>query len=221
MTRRHTDPWVAPSAALAVALVACNADPDGEAPPTEAASTTAPSEEDSSGAPPDGTDGDPDSTGAAPDREPPSPEPDEWVWDLPPGFPVPYVPEDNPMSAAKVELGRHLFYDERLSVDGTMSCATCHRQELAFTDGRAHGVGATGEHHVRGTMSLANVAYASTLSWADPALVDLEEHALVPMFGVDPIEMGLLDEADLIARISDDPTYLDLFEQAYPTKRSR
>ena len=46
------------------------------------------------------------------------------------------------------------------------SCATCHKQELAFTDGRAVGIGATGEHHQRGPMSLVNVAYAATLTWS-------------------------------------------------------
>ena len=68
-----------------------------------------------------------------------------YVWNLPKGFPKPRVPADNPMTAAKVELGRHLFYDTRMSVNGKASCATCHKQELAFTDGRAVSVGATGE----------------------------------------------------------------------------
>lgn len=81
-----------------------------------------------------------------------------------PGFPKPYVPPDNPMTRAKVELGRYLFYDTRMSVNGTESCASCHKQELAFTDGRAVGVGATGEHHSRGAMSLVNVAYAAALT---------------------------------------------------------
>ena len=53
----------------------------------------------------------------------------------------------NPMSEAKAELGRHLFYDTRLSGNGTQSCATCHEQERAFTDGRARAVGSTGEVH--------------------------------------------------------------------------
>lgn len=114
--------------------------------------------------------GEDESTGGEPSPPPADdgPEPEAWVWTLPPGFPVPYVPEDNPMSTAKVELGRHLFYDERLSVDGTTSCATCHIQEFAFTDGLPQGVGATGEHHPRGSMSLANIAYASTLGWGNP-----------------------------------------------------
>ena len=87
-----------------------------------------------------------------------------FAWDLPKGFPVPKIPASNPMTAEKVELGRYLFHDKRLSVNGTQACASCHRQELAFTDGRAVGIGATGEHHQRGPMSLVNVAYSATLT---------------------------------------------------------
>jgi len=61
----------------------------------------------------------------------------DFDWGLPKGFPRPVVPADNPMSAAKVELGRFLFYDKRISFNGKESCGSCHRQELAFTDGRA------------------------------------------------------------------------------------
>ena len=82
------------------------------------------------------------------------------------------------MTAEKVELGRYLFYDKRLSVNGTQACASCHKQELAFTDGKAVGVGATGEKHQRGPMSLVNVAYSATLTWNNPDLKSLEEQAL-------------------------------------------
>ena len=68
-----------------------------------------------------------------------------YQWNLPKGFPQPYVPADNPMTAAKVELGRYLFYDTRMSVNGKESCASCHKQELAFTDGLAVARGATGQ----------------------------------------------------------------------------
>src|SRR5215469_10015518 len=94
----------------------------------------------------------------------------DWDWGLPKGFPHPPVPADNPMTASKVELGRHLFYDRRLSVNGKESCGTCHRQELAFTDGRAHAEGTTGQHQPRSSMSLVNVAYAPRLTWANPTL---------------------------------------------------
>src|SRR5688572_18031598 len=78
---------------------------------------------------------------------------------VPRWFPVPKIPVDNPISEAKVELGRSLFYDERLSGNGTYSCGSCHQQALAFTDGLAHAVGSTGQHHSRSTMSLVNVVY--------------------------------------------------------------
>src|ERR1700728_2013001 len=58
----------------------------------------------------------------------------EYQWVLPQGFPQPRVPADNPMSEAKVKLGRYLFYDLRLSGNGSQSCASCHQQSLAFTD---------------------------------------------------------------------------------------
>lgn len=145
-----------------------------------------------------------------------SPNP-AYEWRLPQGFPVPRVPADNPMSAAKVELGRHLFYDKRLSLDGTASCATCHRQEFAFTDGEARAVGVTGELHPRGAMSLANVAYSVTLGWDDPHLERLEEQARIPMFNTEPVELGLAGrEARLMTELRQDPRYQDLFDSAFP-----
>ena len=88
-------------------------------------------------------------------------EQEPWVWDLPAGFPAPHVPEGNAMTAAKVELGRHLFYDKRLSHNETMACASCHEQALAFTDGQATTEGSTGHALPRNAMSLGNVAYLS------------------------------------------------------------
>ena len=120
-----------------------------------------------------------------------------YVWDLPAGWPAPRVPADNPMSDAKVRLGRELFYDTRLSGNGTQSCASCHTQALAFTDGKARSVGVTGEVHPRSSMSLANVAYNPVLTWGNPLLKLLENQALVPMFNEQPVEMGL--EADQLA----------------------
>lgn len=138
-----------------------------------------------------------------------------YEWELPAGFPTPVVPEDNPMSAAKVELGRHLFHDPRLSGNETQSCASCHRQELAFTDGLATSVGSTGEAHPRASMSLTNIAYAARLTWANPVLSHLSDQALVPMFGEDPVELGA-DEVELVARLEADPAYPELFREAYP-----
>lgn len=145
--------------------------------------------------------------------------PPVYEWDLPPGFPVPRVPDDNPMSEAKVELGRFLFYDTRLSGNQTQSCGTCHQQALAFTDGRAQGLGSTGELHPRSSMSLTNIAYAARLTWANGTLDRLEDQALVPLFGEDPVELGMSGREDeLLARLSDDPAYPMMFAEAFPNE---
>lgn len=139
-----------------------------------------------------------------------------YEWRLPLGFPVPVVPADNPMSEAKVELGRRLFYDPRLSGNQTYSCSSCHRQELAFTDARARALGSTGELHPRGSMSLGNVAYARTLNWADPEVDLLEEQARVPMFNREPIELGLAGrEREVEERLRAEPLYRELFARAF------
>jgi cytochrome c peroxidase len=141
-------------------------------------------------------------------------------WNLPHGFPRPPVPADNPMSAAKVELGRFLFYDKRISVSGKESCGSCHRQELAFTDGRAHAQGATGQLHPRSSLSLVNVAYAPSLTWANPRLTSLEEQMLTPMLGEDPIELGLKGrESEFLNTLRADPVYQKLFPQAFPDEQ--
>src|SRR5262249_32625853 len=103
-----------------------------------------------------------------------------YDWNLPRGFPTPRVPADNPMTPAKGELGRHLFYDARLSANQQQSCSSCHDQARAFTDGRERAVGSTGEVHPRNSMSLVNVAYAGVLTWGNPTITQLEDQALVP-----------------------------------------
>ena len=143
-------------------------------------------------------------------------QPTEYEWHLPKQFPRPAVPADNPMSAAKVDLGRHLFYDLRLSANGEQSCATCHQQERAFTDGLATSVGSTGEDHPRNSMSLVNVAYATTLTWANPTLTRLEDQALVPMFGRHPVELGLGDDREWLGVLRRDERYVRLFPSAFP-----
>lgn len=158
---------------------------------------------------------------AACGQEDPAPAPpsseDAYAWRLPAGFPRPKVPADNPMSAAKVELGRRLFYDRRLSGNGTYSCGSCHEQKRAFTDGLGGALGSTGEIHPRGSMSLANVGYAATLTWANPLVTSLEKQALTPMFGESPVELGLAgQEEELFARLRAEPLYQDLFPRAFP-----
>ena len=136
--------------------------------------------------------------------------------DLPKGFPKPRVPTDNPLTPAKVELGRYLFYDTRLSVNGKSSCATCHKQELAFTDGLPRAIGATGEKHPRGAMSLVNVAYNAVLTWSNPGITSLEQQALIPMFRENPLELGLRAGDGFVPMLRSDTKYRELFGDAFP-----
>jgi cytochrome c peroxidase len=139
-----------------------------------------------------------------------------YQWDLPKGFPRPPVPADNPMTAENVELGRHLFYDKRMSVNGKTSCSTCHRQELAFTDGLPVGVGTTGEKHSRNSMGLVNIAYNAALTWSNPGMKHLEDQAAAPMFGEHPVELGLREGEGFFKVIPQDPKYRELFARAFP-----
>jgi cytochrome c peroxidase len=139
------------------------------------------------------------------------------VWQLPPGYPEPRIPADNPLNTAKIELGRLLFYDTRLSINNSMSCGSCHIQALAFTDARGQAVGATGQMHPRGAMSLVNVAYVSRLTWANNLLDSLEEQALTPLFGEVPVEMGMAGrEASIASMLRSDARYRELFPRAFP-----
>ncbi|MGB5987385.1 MAG: MbnH family di-heme enzyme [Desulfobacterales bacterium] len=141
----------------------------------------------------------------------------EYVWQIPEGFPIPVVPADNPMTWSKVELGRELFYDSRLSGDGTISCASCHQPELAFTDGRSRAVGIQGNIHPRSAMTLTNVAYNATLGWDDPTLTRLEDQILVPLYNTQPPEMGAAGrEAEILSRLKNDRRLRRLFHGAFP-----
>ncbi|MBX3015079.1 MAG: di-heme enzyme [Caldilineaceae bacterium] len=152
-------------------------------------------------------------------QRPPASTDDETVyrWELPPGFPLPRVPADNPMTAAKVELGRYLFYDPQLSGNGTMSCSSCHLQALAFTDGKVTSHGSTGDPLLRNSQALVNVAYNATYTWANPVLTDVEQQVLIPLFAEFPVEMGIAgNEAEVLTRFQNDAAYLARFAAAFP-----
>jgi cytochrome c peroxidase len=145
-----------------------------------------------------------------------------YVWHLPPGVTSPPVPADNPMSPEKVALGRRLFYDADLSRDGTTSCGTCHEQHRAFTEGNASHPGVGGVPGRRNVMALANAAYFTPLTWADPGQHSLEEQMLVPLQGTHPVEMGMAGEdAELATRLSADPCYRQMFAAAFPQTKGR
>jgi len=156
-------------------------------------------------------------SGVACSRTVPPPPPDTpFEWRLPRGLPKPLVPADNPMSTVKVALGRRLFYDTRLSGNQTYSCASCHQQAHAFTDGRAHAVGSTGQSHARSAMSLTNVAYNTTFGWANPGVSSLEAQMRIPMLNEHPIEMGAAGRQDEIVARFDTRGDRPWFEKSFP-----
>ncbi len=145
-----------------------------------------------------------------------------WVWPLPAGVAAPVVPADNPMSAAKVALGRRLFYDADLSIDGTMSCASCHEQKHAFADGNVTRPGVHGDAGRRNVPGLANVAWLPVLTAGDPRVTTLEVQAAIPILGLTPIEMGMHgSEREIPRRLSRDACYRRQFRAAFPERQGR
>lgn len=145
---------------------------------------------------------------------------EDFVWQLPSNIPLPVVDPANPMSEAKFQLGRHLFYDKRLSGNGSMSCASCHQQDKAFSDGKALALGSTGETHPRNSQGLSNVAYNATLTWASTVLLTVEKQVFIPLFGESPVEHGLTREnwSEVVLNLRSEALYTSLFEKAYPAE---
>jgi cytochrome c peroxidase len=138
-----------------------------------------------------------------------------YAWQVPPGFPIPAVPVENPQTDEKVALGARLFADTRLSVNSRYACASCHQRSLAYTDGRALAQGATGQLVRRSAMSLTNVAYNVSFTWADPGVKSLEAQMRTPLFNQHPLEMGF-SGALLRARLQPDAALRAQFAAAFP-----
>ncbi len=144
-------------------------------------------------------------------------EGETWNWNLPPDIPAPQVPPDNPMTQAKVELGRHIFYDKRLSGNGTQACSGCHFQERGFAEDRVLSLGSTGDTVPRNSPGLQNVAYNSTLTWLNPNFFTIESQMPNPIFGEFPVELGATgSEETILERFRSDTTYQQLFAAAFP-----
>ncbi|WNJ20130.1 cytochrome c peroxidase [Pontibacter sp. G13] len=147
------------------------------------------------------------------DEPPPTPDPslDPIELELPAHFPVPNIPSDNPMTQAKIDLGKKLFFDKRLSADSTIACASCHLQENAFSDPNAVSVGVEGRTGERNAMSIQNLVFAQFLFW-DGRSETLEDQAVEPL--LDPREMNISLE-ELERRLTADAQYPDLFQHAF------
>ncbi|MCC9640983.1 cytochrome-c peroxidase [Rhodopirellula sp. JC740] len=123
------------------------------------------------------------------------------------------TPEDNPLTDHGATLGRVLFYDTTLSANGTTSCASCHKQSLAFTDDEPLSTGFDGKKVARNSMSLVNVRFyqRGRFFWDERART-LEQQVLMPI--ENPIEMGHELNA-LVAQLQADPIYPPLFDNAF------
>lgn len=141
---------------------------------------------------------------------------------IPEHLAVPAIPDFNPPTPDKIRLGRHLFYDQRLSGNQAQSCASCHVQELGFADGKKTSTGSTGQVLSRNSPGLANAIYHSTLTWANNGLLELEDQLQVPIRGDRPVELGVSDGlvAEVLARFDDDPMYAEMFRAAFPGSAS-
>lgn len=122
------------------------------------------------------------------------------------------IPENNPMTNPGVKLGRMLFYEKRLSSNNQVSCASCHQQKRAFTDGKAFSIGTNAQSPTRrNSMSLANLLWVQNYFW-DGRASSLEEQAKFPL--TDPHEMN--QELSLsVKKLQSSPLYKDMFNKAY------
>lgn len=125
--------------------------------------------------------------------------------------PVP-IPPDNPQTPQKIALGKRLFFDPRLSVDGTVACASCHNPALGWSNGLSFAFGVRGRTGRRSAPTVLNAAYFDTLFW-DGRAPSLEEQAGGPL--THPIEMGGQTGDQIARRLSAVPGYATLFAEAF------
>lgn len=137
-----------------------------------------------------------------------------------PGQPLPTsingidnTPSDNPITNDGATLGRVLFYDKKLSANGTIACASCHKQDKGFSDDAVLSIGFDGGETGRHSMTLINSRYyqRGRFFW-DERAATLEEQVLMPF--QDPVEMGMTLE-EVVSTVQEQPYYPELFEKAF------
>ncbi|QEH33305.1 Cytochrome c551 peroxidase precursor [Aquisphaera giovannonii] len=124
------------------------------------------------------------------------------------------VPAGNPITKGKYELGRQLYFDPRISLDGRESCATCHNPDLGWSDGRKTSTGIKGQKGNRNAPTVFNTAYGKTMFW-DGRAPSLEGQAQGPM--INPIEMGAQKHQDIVERLRKVPGYKEQFAKVFGT----
>ncbi len=134
-----------------------------------------------------------------------------FILNVPAGFPNPIIPNDNTLNKYRVDLGRKLFYDPILSRDSSISCATCHLQEKAFTDGKILSNGVQGGITERNTPNITNIAYHNAFFW-DGGNHSLELQVIGPIESVNEMNLTI---PEAIERLKEHNTYPNLFKLAY------
>jgi len=124
----------------------------------------------------------------------------------------PPIPADNPMTKEKIELGKQLFFDPRLSLDGTVSCNTCHNVMAGGEDARPVSVGVAGQKGGRSAPTVWNSAFLTSMFW-DGRMATLEDQAKGPM--TNPIEMAMPSHDLVISRLNEIPGYVSQFQKVF------
>ncbi len=127
-------------------------------------------------------------------------------------LPAPTIPGDNQLTNAGVELGRMLFYEKKMSKDGTQACASCHMPENSFNDIRQFSVGVEGLKGNRNAMTVVNLAWHKNGFFWDGRAATLREQSLKPI--QDPLEMNESLE-NVVAKLKSDQKYVDQFTKAF------
>ncbi len=135
---------------------------------------------------------------------------------LPAGLPADLwemlIPPDNPVTPEKVALGRKLYYDKRLSKDGTVSCATCHDPDKGFSDGKKVSEGVGGKKGTRNSPTVLNAVFNEFQFW-DGRAPSLEEQAKGPM--INPVEMGMDSHDVVVEVVTGVPEYRQAFQKVF------
>lgn len=131
---------------------------------------------------------------------------------LPKGVLEPVIPPDNPLTSEKVELGKRLYFDKRLSADGTVSCASCHDPTKGFADGRPVAVGIRNQAGARNSPTVLYAGFSEVQFW-DGRAPSLEEQAKQPL--INPVEMGQPSHEAVVKAVRSIPDYPPQFQKAF------
>lgn len=135
------------------------------------------------------------------------------AWAAPPlGLPPVPIPEANPQTPEKIELGDKLFHDKRFSITGEVSCATCHEREKVFTDRLQVSEGVNKLKGTRNAPTVVNAAYFHSMFW-DGREPSLEEQSAQPF--LNPVEMALPDHGPILEIVRTDPEYNAAFKKVF------